>query len=267
MARASGRTWLLGGAAALVVAIVAGVALLRHERPDPGAGSAASAASALLAPSAAEKRWQDLTPAQQAALEPLKAGWDDLGPVRKQKWLEIAGRYATMKPAEQKRVHERMREWVALSPEERKAVRESYARAQKIVGGKKAAQWEQYQLLPEEEKRKLANANAAKKQQVAKPPTPAQSLVKTPTPIKPHPGLATAGGTAAPTTPVAPAPVVPVPAAPVVPPPAPAPVQEMEYPLEGAATPAAMMQQNPPAPPPAPQPAPQPVPAPPNAGK
>jgi hypothetical protein len=167
-----------------------------------------------------------------------------------------------------------MREWVALSPEERKAVRESYARAQKIVGGKKAAQWEQYQLLPEEEKRKLANANSAKKQQVAKPPTPAQSLVKTPAPIKPHQGLATAGGTTAPATTVTPAPAVPAPAAPIAPAPAPAPVQEMEYPLEGAATPAAMMQQNPPpSPPPAPQPAapqpaaPQPAPATPNAGK
>jgi hypothetical protein len=158
-----------------------------------------------------------------------------------------------------------MREWTELSPEERKAVRENYARAQKAVGGKKAAQWEQYQQLPEEEKRKLADAGAVKKQQVAKPPTPAQSLVKTPVPIKPHgQGLVTPAG-----TPVAPAIAATPAATSATPAPAPAPAavptqQEVEYPLEGAATPAAMMQQNQQPQTPAPQPAapavPQPAP-------
>jgi hypothetical protein len=240
MAGASGRAWLIGGAVAAVVAIAIGVAVLRYERPAAStAGSASSAASALLSSSAAETRWRDLTPVQQAALAPLMAGWDDLGPVRKKKWLEIANRYKSMKPAEQKRVHERMHEWVALSPEERKAVRENYARAQKFVGGKKGAQWEQYQQLSDEEKRKLAGSNTAKKQQVAKPPTPAQSLVKTPQPIKPHgQGLAATGVATAPVVTAAPPVAAPAPV------PAPPPPQEMVYPLEGAATPAVMMQQN-----------------------
>lgn len=248
MAQKSGRAWLFGGAAALIVAIAAGYAFWRHGGPS-SAPSPAASASALLAPSVNELRWQDLTPAQQEALAPLKSGWDDLGPVRKQKWLDIAGRYASMKPAEKKRMLERMRAWTEMSPEERKAVRENYARAQRAVGGKKAAQWEEYLQLSDEEKRKLAKAGTAKKQQVAKPPTPAQSLAKTPQPVKPH-------------APAVPPPAVAVtPPAPVALPPAPPPqpTQELVYPLEGAATPAVMLQQNPPAPTAAPVPVPAPA--------
>ncbi|WP_338764927.1 DUF3106 domain-containing protein [Massilia sp. METH4] len=235
MADKRGRAWLWGGAAALIVAIVAGAVALRHAG-QASAPSTAASASALLAPSVTGLRWQDLTPAQQEALAPLKTSWDDLGPVRKQKWLDIAARYATMKPAEKKRMLERMRAWTELSPEERKAVRENYARAQRMVGGKKAAQWEEYLQLPEEEKRKLAGSAAAKKPQVAKPPTPKESLAKTPQPIKPN-------------TPIVPPPSMavtptPAPPTPLPPPPAPQPVQELVYPLEGAATPAVMMQQN-----------------------
>lgn len=259
MARVRGRTWVWGGVAALaLVIVVGGWVALRGQPAGAPAATAASASSPLLSSDAAEKRWQDLTPAQQRALEPLKKGWEDLGPVRKQKWLEIAGRFASMKPAEQQRVHARMREWVELTPEERKAVRENYARAQKMMGGKKAAQWEQYLLLPEEEKRKLADAAAGKKPQAAKPPTPKQILVKTPQPIKQHPSVL-------PTVPPPPAMAaqpVPVPVPVPLPPaaPAPAPVQpEIVYPLEGAVTPSAIV--TPPAQPPAAQSAPT------NAGK
>ena len=262
MAQTPSRGWLIGGAAVLALALGVGAYLML--RPDPSlrrVDSATTAASLpLLATSAAEKRWQDLTPAQQRALAPLKAGWEDLGPVRKQKWLEIANRFASMKPAEQQRVHARMREWVELSPEERKAVRENYARAQKMMGGKKAAQWEQYMLLPESERRKLADAAAGKKAQAAKPPTPKQSLVKTPQPIKPHPTIV---------PPSVPPTAVAVTPAPVAPPPvpatpAPAPAPEIVYPLEGAVTPAAIV--TPPAAP-AQQATPSTPPAPTNAAK
>lgn len=233
MARVGSRTWVWSGAAVVVVAIAAGVVAVRHHHRDASPTDAASAASVLLGTPDGEKRWQDLTPVEQAALEPLRASWDKLGPVRKQKWIEIAGRYATMKPAEQKRVHERIREWIAMSPEERKAVRENYARAQKRVGTQKAAQWEQYMLLPEDERQKLANAAAGKKQ-VAKPPTPAQSLARTPPPIRPR----AQNPASMVLTPVP----MPLPPAVMLPPTFSAPVPEITYPLEGAATPAVLQQ-------------------------
>jgi hypothetical protein len=255
MAQARGRTLLVAGIAVLAVLLAAGGVWLHRER---GVGEAPLAAIASVPAkvglgsgvTAEKPRWPELNAAQQKALAPLESTWDELGPIRKKKWLDIANRFNSMKPDEQQRVHERMREWTRLSPEERKAVRENYARAQKIVGGQKAAQWEQYQQLPESEKRKLADAAAGKRQQVAKPPTPAQSKIKTPQPIKAHgQGLVPPPGTPAPVlaTPSSPSPATPAPAPVTTAPaaaPAPAPSQELVYPLEGAATPAAMNQQS-----------------------
>lgn len=268
MTRVRSRTPLVAGIAVLAVLLAAGAVWLHSEREAPLQAIASVPAKVGLGSNVtAEKpRWSELNAAQQKALGPLESTWDELGPVRKQKWLDIANRFASMKPAEQQRVLDRMREWTRLTPEERKAVRENYARAQKNLGGQKAAQWEKYQSLPEEEKRKLADAAAGKRQQIAKPPTPAQSAIKTPQPIKAHgQGLVPAPGTPAPivvATP-APAPASPAPA-PLAPPPQPMP--EPVYPLEGAATPAAMYPQ-PASPPPAPVPAPAAPAAAPNASK
>ena len=139
-----------------------------------------------VAPIALEKPlWKDLTPAQQRALEPLSGEWNKLEGLRKQKWLEIANRFASMKPDEQQRVHERMRDWLRLTPDQRRQVRESFARTQKITPGQKSAQWEQYQQLPEEKKKELADK--APKKQVANPPTPTQSKAPVVAPIKAKP--------------------------------------------------------------------------------
>jgi hypothetical protein len=210
MVSVRGRTSLIASVVVLLGLGVAGVVMLAGDKPAPAPAPAvlAPAQPATAVPGAkvvGEKpHWSDLKPAQQQALAPLQASWEELGPVRKLKWLEIGNRLATMKADEKLRVQERMREWVALSPAERKVVRENYARAQKITPpGQKAAQWEQYQQLPDEDKRKLAEAAAAKKTQVAKPPTPAQAQaqVKTPAPIKPHgQGLIPGPGTVPPGT-------------------------------------------------------------------
>ena len=127
--------------------------------------------------------WSELTKPQQLALEPLAADWDKMEGQRKAKYLAIAKRYATMKPDEQQRVHDRMRDWVKLTPEQRVVARENYARVKKIDPTQKSAQWEQYQQLPEEQKKKLA-ADAAVKKQVANLPSTSQSKVKTVAPIK-----------------------------------------------------------------------------------
>lgn len=269
MTRVRSRTLLVAGIAVLAVLLAVGAVWLHGERDASLQAIASVPAKVGLGSNvtAERPRWSELNAAQKKALGPLESTWDELGPVRKQKWLDIANRFGSMKPAEQERVLKRMREWTRLTPDERKAVRENYARAQKIVGGQKAEQWEKYQSLPEEEKRKLADAAAGKRQQIAKPPTPAQSKIKTPQPIKAHgQGLVPPPGTPAPIAAVtpAPAPVVPAPA-PAAPPPPP-PMPEPVYPLEGAATPAAMYPQ-PVSPPPAPVPAPAAPAAAPNASK
>lgn len=131
--------------------------------------------------------WTDLTPTQQQALAPLAQEWDKLDTFRKNKWLAIGNRFSSMKPDEQQRVQERMREWVALTPEQRRVARENYVRARKLKPDQKSAQWEEYQQLPEEQKRKLA-ADAASRKQVTTLPPPAQHKnSKTLPPIKAAP--------------------------------------------------------------------------------
>lgn len=181
----------------------------------PSAAKAHSAGRAATpkspAKSADKPLWAELTHSQQEALQPLGAAeWDQLESLRKHKWLDIANRYSSMKPDEQQRVHERMREWVKLSPEQRRVARENYARSKKIEASQKSAQWEQYQQLPEDEKRRLANAAtlAAARRQLAKLPGPTQEQGKSIPPIKA--GVVTPPASPAVTTPPAIAPGAPL---------------------------------------------------------
>jgi len=211
MARVSGRTkWVAGAIALVSVGIAAIVWLVSRPASSPAPAPSTAATTADPAKPVGEKpHWSDLKPAQQQALAPLEATWEELGPVRKQKWISIGNRLAKMKPDEKARVQERMREWVSLTPAERKAVRENFARAQKKATppGQRAAEWEQYQQLPDEAKKALAEAAAAKNNQVVKTPSLAQSTVKTPAPVKAQGhGLVPAPGTVPPGT-VPPAPI------------------------------------------------------------
>ncbi len=133
--------------------------------------------------------WADLTPAQQQALAPLAPEWDRLDSFRKNKWLAIGNKYSSMKPDEQQRVQERMRDWIKLTPEQRRMARESYARAKKLNPDQKSAKWDEYQQLPEEQKKKLAEAAAASRKRVATLPSPATQgkASKTIPPIKSAP--------------------------------------------------------------------------------
>jgi hypothetical protein len=114
--------------------------------------------------------WNELNPAQQHALMPLAGEWNKLESSRKEKWLVIGNKFASMSPTEQERMQERMREWIKLTPAQRRSVRESYARAKKLDAEKKSAQWQQYQQLSEEQKKKLAQVKPPK-HVAALPPT------------------------------------------------------------------------------------------------
>ena len=191
----------------LFLSAVAGWALAATLAGAPATAQTAAAPGAVRTPLADKPQWAELTRPQQVALEPLRGEWDYLDGVRKQKWLDIANRYASMKSDEQGRVHERMRDWLKLTPEERRLARENYTLSKKMEKGQKSAQWEQYQALPEEEKRKLA-ADAALKKQVTNLPHKTQP--KAVAPIKP----------AAPAAPVVQPPAsTPPPGNPALPPP------------------------------------------------
>jgi Protein of unknown function (DUF3106) len=114
--------------------------------------------------------WSDLTPAQQQALMPLSGEWDKMDAPRKKKWLALSSKFSSLKPEEQTRLQDRMREWAKLTPEQRRVARESYSRAKKLKPGEKTAEWQQYQQLPEEQKKKLADEAAAKKRVASLPP-------------------------------------------------------------------------------------------------
>ena len=148
-----------------------------------------SSNAAVAAQPAAKPLWADLTPAQQQALAPLAGEWDALDVFRKNKWLAIGNKFASMKPEEQQRVQERMRDWIKLTPEQRRMARENFVRAKKLNPDQKSAQWEQYQQLPEEEKKKLAGDATTKKKVATLPPAGAQSnqQAKTLPPIKAAP--------------------------------------------------------------------------------
>lgn len=173
-----------------LIASLAAVTLLAttiHAQPVTAPGNAAPSVNAHKPQTPSKPRWADLSPPQKQALAPLENEWDNLDTFRKNKWLVIGNKFASMKPDEQQRVQDRMRDWVKLTPEQRRMARENYLRAQKLKPDQKSAQWEQYQQLPEEQKKKLA-AEAAAKKHVATLPSPAQRKdSKTVPPIKSAP--------------------------------------------------------------------------------
>lgn len=114
-------------------------------------------------------RWSELRPRQQQILEPLSSEWDKMDDISRQEWLKIAGRFSKAPPQELQRIHVRMQEWLKLTPEQKRIVRENSVRAKKLDPAQKSAKWQQYQNLPEEQKRKLA-ASAAQKKHVANLP-------------------------------------------------------------------------------------------------
>ncbi|MEO8600156.1 MAG: DUF3106 domain-containing protein [bacterium] len=107
--------------------------------------------------------WATLSAQQQQALAPLSADWDNLDAPRQKKWLEIGNKFPSLKPEERIRVQNRMRTWIALSPEQRRIARENFRRAKKINSNQKNTHWQEYQQLPDAQKKRLAAVGASKK--------------------------------------------------------------------------------------------------------
>jgi hypothetical protein len=115
-------------------------------------------------PIAANKpEWAELTAEQKIALKPLFANWRFLGETSKRKWIALSVNFQMMAPAEQTKLHARMNEWVALSQQERTQARLNFAQSKQLPQSHKAATWEAYQALSQEEKAKLARVGKDKK--------------------------------------------------------------------------------------------------------
>lgn len=127
----------------------------------PGTARAAASAAKSNGKRVTTPLWSQLTPSQQQALAPLSAKWDTVSEAQKRKWLALSRNFPRMSGAEQAKLHSRMSEWAALSPQQRTQARLNFGQTQQLSPDDKKAQWEAYQALPSEEKRKLA-AGAAK---------------------------------------------------------------------------------------------------------
>lgn len=149
----------------------------------PQTAPAAVPRKAPAAKSPTQPTWQKLTPAQQQALRPLAGEWRELPEARKRKWLEISRNYHALPPAEQAMMHSRMSEWVSLSQNERTQARLNFVETKKLSPQEKAAQWQAYQELSPEEKKKLAAKAPSKPTTgaaIVKPVAASEKLTKIP---------------------------------------------------------------------------------------
>ena len=111
--------------------------------------------------------WETLGTPQKLALYPLAERWAFLSATQKRRWLALAQPFHTLPEAEQTRLHERMTAWASLSAQQRNQARINFAATQRLRPENKLSQWDAYQALSEEEKRKLAARAKSKPQGAA----------------------------------------------------------------------------------------------------
>lgn len=106
--------------------------------------------------------WSSLKTRQKEALYPLANRWALLSEAQKRNWLNLAAGFHALPPEEQAKMLARITDWANLSAQQRSQARLNYAAAAKLPADDRRAQWEAYQALSEEEKKRLA-AKAAPK--------------------------------------------------------------------------------------------------------
>ena len=116
--------------------------------------------------------WASLSVAQQQALLPLKREWHLIDAPRKQKWVEVASRFAALTGEERERIQARMTEWAKMSPSERGRARLQFQETRQLTPSERQAKWQEYQALPDDQRRKLA--------QTAKTPIPTATTLASP---------------------------------------------------------------------------------------
>jgi hypothetical protein len=109
------------------------------------------------AQASADAAWQNLSAQQKTALAPLAPHWLQISASQKNKWLAISNNFDKLSPKEQATLHERMADWAALSPQQRAQARLTFNETKSLGADEKKTQWEAYQALSADEKKKLAS--------------------------------------------------------------------------------------------------------------
>ena len=107
---------------------------------------------------AIEPAWNKLTVSQRETLGPLAGLWDSMGEARKRKWLAVAATAPSLAASERQKMHERMEAWARLSRNEREQARLNFTQSKSLGKSSRAADWEAYQALSADERKRLADA-------------------------------------------------------------------------------------------------------------
>jgi hypothetical protein len=111
--------------------------------------------------------WQNLSFSQKKALAPLAPHWAQISPAQKNKWLAMSNNFENLSLREQATLHNRMADWAALSPQQRAQARLSFNETKTLGADQKKSQWEAYQALSQDDRKKLAAQQTTKIQGAA----------------------------------------------------------------------------------------------------
>jgi lipopolysaccharide biosynthesis regulator YciM len=117
--------------------------------------------------------WQNLTQSQKKALAPLAPHWAQISPAQRNKWLAMSNNFDNLSPREQATLHNRMADWASLSPQQRAQARLNFNETKTLGADQKKSQWEAYQALSQDDRKKLAAQQTTKIQGAATASQPA----------------------------------------------------------------------------------------------
>lgn len=139
---------------AIVTLLCMGVNLASAQNtPTP---EAISSAGVVASKGPLDATWQNLKAQQKTALAPLAPHWLQMSVAQKNKWLAMSNNFDNLSAKEQATLHERMVDWASLSPQQRAQARLTFNETKSLGSDEKKNQWEAYQALSTDEKKKLA---------------------------------------------------------------------------------------------------------------
>lgn len=169
----------------LLVSLALGWCVTAHSQLAAPSNPPASNPGQITA-SANSMAWSALSDVQRQALAPLSDSWSSLSEGQRRKWIAIAPSFASLTPTDQQKLHSRMVEWAGLTPKDRALARLNFAQTKSVAKPDRAANWEAYQALTDEEKKNLAASSALKPTGAALAPKPVSKDRLTPVPVTRH---------------------------------------------------------------------------------